>query len=68
MKTLMLMSFFMMTPEGMMPAGNDSAQFNSLDECIYQLVSVQQLNSRQQFVVAGCIDLGTPADNSEVDN
>ena len=51
----------MMTPEGLESAGNNVAQFNDLDACIYQLVEVQAINTPELFVIAGCIETDEPS-------
>ena len=56
MKTIMLISFFMMTTEGPMATGTSSKEYADLDSCIYDLVSVQHLNNPQQFALAACVE------------
>ena len=56
MKTIMLLSFF--TFDGMMmePVGTSQKAYETLDDCIYELVEAQELNEVTHFVLAGCIE------------
>ena len=53
----MIVSFFAFNGATMQPMGATSENFETLDDCIYKLVQLQEHNSPEFFAVAGCMQL-----------
>lgn len=60
MKAMMIFTFFSVMHGIPQISGADSQHYETLDDCIYDLVAAQELNKPELLIIAACVELKEP--------